>query len=45
MADKPNEALIAWLPHLIYTRGKFESGQAVVCDAVGNVTRIVPVDE
>jgi formimidoylglutamate deiminase len=30
----------AWLPDLIYTGGRFESGVAVVCDAGGRVVRL-----
>jgi formimidoylglutamate deiminase len=29
---------IAWLPDLIYTGGRFESGAALVCDASGRIT-------
>ena len=45
MADKPNDSLIAWLPDLIYSGGKFESGRALVCEASGVIARIVTVDE
>ncbi len=31
---------MAWLPDLIYTGGRFESGVALVCDAGGRVVRL-----
>ena len=39
------ESLIAWLPDLIFTRGKFESGLALVCDSSGTIVRLARVDE
>jgi len=45
MTDKTNDSLIAWLPDLIYVSGKFESGRALVCDAAGNIARLVSNDE
>lgn len=45
MADKPNDSLIAWLPDLIYSGGKFENGRALVCDATGVIVRIASVGE
>src|SRR5947209_8350562 len=45
MRKSESDALIAWLPDLIYTGGKFESGQALVCDSTGTIVRIAPVDE
>jgi formimidoylglutamate deiminase len=42
---KPSEIELAWLPDLIYTGGRFESGLALVCDAAGRVTRIAPAGE
>src|SRR5437899_13049819 len=45
MSKSESDALIAWLPDLIYTGGKFESGQALVCDSTGTIVRIAPVDE
>jgi formimidoylglutamate deiminase len=36
---------IAWLPDLLYTAGKFQSGRALVCDASGNVVNVASVDE
>ena len=35
----------AWLPDLIYVDGRFESGQAIVCDDAGNIIRIAASDE
>ena len=45
MTDKTNDSLIAWLPDLVYISGKFESGLALVCDAAGNIARLVSNDE
>jgi formimidoylglutamate deiminase len=45
MSDKPNDSLIAWLPHLLYLGGKFESGRAVVCDAAGAIVSIPPIEK
>ena len=41
-AEKFN-ALIAWLPDLIYASGRFESGRAIVCDASGTIVRVARV--
>ena len=38
----PNKA---WLPDLIYLAGRFESGQAIVCDEAGNIVRVAASDE
>ena len=45
MSKSETAALIAWLPDLIYTGGKFESGRALVCDSTGTIVRFAPVDE
>src|SRR5437588_1411383 len=45
MTAAANDALIAWLPDLIYTGGRFESGRALVCDSSGTIVRIASVDE
>ena len=45
MRKPENDALIAWLPDLIYFGGKFESGRALVCDAAGAIVKIPPVTE
>src|SRR5881628_3042171 len=45
MTAAANDARIAWLPDLIYTGGRFESGRALVCDSSGRVVRIARVDE
>jgi formimidoylglutamate deiminase len=45
MSDKTNDSLIAWLPHLLYLGGKFESGRAVVCDAAGAIVSIPPIEK
>jgi formimidoylglutamate deiminase len=39
------ESLIAWLPDLIFTGGKFESGLALVCDSSGTIINLARVDE
>jgi hypothetical protein len=44
MTDDSSQ-LIAWLPELIYRAGRFESGLALVCDAAGNIARMVSVDQ
>ncbi|HEV2905641.1 MAG TPA: amidohydrolase family protein, partial [Pyrinomonadaceae bacterium] len=41
----PTEALIAWMPELIYASGRFESGRAIVCDAAGTIVRLPRVEE
>lgn len=38
-------SLIAWLPELLYTGGRFESGQALVCDSSGTIVSLARVDE
>src|SRR5205085_8366424 len=30
----------AWLPELLYTRGRFERGLALVCDEMGRITEL-----
>lgn len=44
-ADTNKKATIAWLPDLLYTRGRFESGLALVCDAGGKIVGLARVDE
>src|SRR6266403_4871587 len=44
-SDQDIESLIAWLPELIFTGGKFESGFALVCDSSGTIVRLARVDE
>ena len=39
------ESLIAWLPELIFTGGKFESGLALLCDSSGIIVRLARADE
>ena len=36
---------VAWLPDLIYTGGRFESGLALVCDAAGRIVRLARAAE
>jgi formimidoylglutamate deiminase len=45
MNSSVNVALIAWLPDLIYTAGRFATGRALVCDSSGEIVRITPVGE
>ncbi|HYR74771.1 MAG TPA: formimidoylglutamate deiminase [Pyrinomonadaceae bacterium] len=40
-----NESMIAWLPDLLYTGGRFERGQALVCDPSGQIAGVTGVDE
>lgn len=35
----------AWLPELVYTDGRFQSGMAIVCDSSGHIERIAPSSE
>lgn len=35
----------AWLPDLLYYRGRFESDLAIVCDAAGKISQIIPADQ
>jgi formimidoylglutamate deiminase len=37
--------MIAWIPELLYTERRFESGMALVCDDAGTITRIARVNE
>ena len=45
MNTPSTDGLIAWLPDLIYTGGRFESGRALVCDASGTIVRLPRVEE
>lgn len=40
-----DDALIAWLPDLIFTGGRFEAGRALVCDSSGLIVKLARVDE
>jgi formimidoylglutamate deiminase len=35
----------AWVPDLIYTGGRFQSGLALVCDRNGTITSLAPVNQ
>jgi formimidoylglutamate deiminase len=37
--------MIAWIPELLYTERRFESGMALICDDAGTITGISRVDE
>jgi formimidoylglutamate deiminase len=36
---------IAWLPDLLYTGGRFQSGLALVCEPAGTIVKVARVDE
>src|SRR5882762_8735342 len=44
-SDQNMESLIAWLPELIFTVGKFQSGLALVCNSSGTIVRLARIDE
>jgi hypothetical protein len=44
-SHESNDSSIAWLPDLIFTGGRFESGLALVCNSSGNIVRLTRVDE
>jgi formimidoylglutamate deiminase len=39
------ESMIAWLPDLLYTGRRFESGRALVCNASGQIVKVASVNE
>jgi formimidoylglutamate deiminase len=44
-SNESNDSLIAWLPDLIFTGGRFENGLALVCNSSGTIVRLAPVDK
>ena len=44
-ATESKDALIAWLPDLIFTGRRFEGGLALVCDASGTIVRLAHVND
>jgi len=40
-----SESVIAWLPDLLYTGGRFESGRALICNAAGQILKVAGVAE
>jgi formimidoylglutamate deiminase len=40
-----NNSMIAWLPELLYTNRRFESGAAILCDEAGTIVRVARADE
>jgi formimidoylglutamate deiminase len=44
-AGKDSERVRAFVPDLIYARGRFHAGRALVCDAAGRVVRVAGADE
>jgi formimidoylglutamate deiminase len=43
--DSMPDSMIAWLPDLVYLRDGFAANQALVCDADGNIAKIVSASE
>jgi len=39
------QSSIAWIPDLVYTGERFESGLALVCDEAGTIVKVLRVDE
>lgn len=37
--------MIAWLPDLLFTGGRFESGRALVCNSAGQIVKVARIDE
>ena len=37
--------MIAWIPDLLYTNRRFESGVALVCDEAGTIVKVARLDE
>src|SRR5258708_36855787 len=44
-ADPNKDSLIAWLPDLLYTGGRFQRGLALVCNALGRIVKIAGAGE
>ncbi|MDX6530043.1 MAG: formimidoylglutamate deiminase [Blastocatellia bacterium] len=44
-ANENTDPLIAWLPDLLFSGGRFESGLALVCDSSGVIVKLARVDE
>jgi formimidoylglutamate deiminase len=44
-SNERKDSLIAWLPDLLFTSGRFENGLALVCDSSGIIFRLARVDE
>ena len=44
-SNKTTDSLIAWLPDLIFTGARFESGLALVCNPSGRIERLARIDE
>jgi formimidoylglutamate deiminase len=44
-SNDPNDSLFAWLPDLIFTGGRFESGLALVSDSSGSIVKLARVNE
>ena len=43
--DDNGASMIAWLPDLIFTNEKFESGLALVCNSSGVIQKVARIDE
>jgi len=44
-SNKSKDSLIAWLPDLLFTSGRFENGLALVCDSSGVIVKLARVDD
>jgi formimidoylglutamate deiminase len=44
-ANENTDPLIAWLPDLLFSGGRFESGLALVCNSSGVIVKLARVDE
>src|SRR5258706_15547401 len=45
MTSENNDAVIAWLPDLIFSGGRFESGLALVSNSSGRIERLTRLDQ
>jgi formimidoylglutamate deiminase len=43
--NKSDDIELAWLPDLVYTGGRFETGTALVCDRAGRIISLAPAGE
>ncbi len=43
-AGEPNIGTTTWVPDLLFTRGRFERGLGLTCDADGRVVAVAPVE-
>jgi formimidoylglutamate deiminase len=45
LSEPDRTSMIAWVPELIFTNGQFHRDRALVCDAFGNINKIVSLKE